>query len=73
MKCTVIKNVETEGFDNFILKIDNTYAEESVLTVKEKLDYEQLKLVLFEMPIYQYLRCGEMIGRCMKIGKEDVN
>lgn len=28
------------------------------------------KTVLFEMPTYEYLRTGEVIGACMKIRKE---
>lgn len=70
MECTVADNYETDGFDNFILKIDNTYVEESVLNEAGKINYHELKPVLFEMPTYEYLRTGEVIGNCMKIGKE---
>lgn len=70
MECTVADNYETEGFDNFILKIENTYAEPSVLNENGKVNYHVLKPVLFEMPTYEYLRTGEVIGSCMKIGKE---
>lgn len=70
MECTVVDNYETEGFDNFILKIENTYAEESVLNENGKVNYHVLKPVLFEMPTYEYLRTGDVIGNCMKIGKE---
>ena len=61
---------ETKGFDNFILKIENTYAEEEVLNENNKIDYAKLKPVLFEMPTYEYLRTGEIIGKCMTFGKE---
>lgn len=70
MECTVADIYETEGFDNFILKIANTYADEAVLDKTGKPDYQKLKPVLFEMPTYQYLRTGDVIGKCMKIGKE---
>lgn len=70
MECTVADIYDTDGFDNFILKIDNTYAEESVLNENGKIDYHVLKPVLFEMPTYEYLRTGDVIGNCMKIGKE---
>lgn len=70
MECTVVDNYETEGFDNFILKIENTYAEESVLNENGKVDYHVLKPVLFEMPTYEYLRTGDVIGTCMKMRKE---
>ena len=32
---------------------------------KGRLDYRKLKPVLFEMPTYQYLRTGEVMGKCM--------
>lgn len=70
MECTVADIYETEGFDNFVLKIANTYADEAVLDEAGKPDYQKLKPVLFEMPTYQYLRTGGIIGNCMKIGKE---
>lgn len=70
MECTVEDIYNTEGFDNFILKIDNTFVEEKLLNEKGKINYHDLKPVLFEMPTYEYLRTGEIIGNCMKIGKE---
>lgn len=69
MECSVIDNYETKAFDNFILKIDNTYAEESVIGKDGKLNYEELKPVLFEMPTYRYLATGKVLGKCMKLGK----
>lgn len=69
MECSVEDVYETKGFDNFISTIDNTYAEESVLTAEGKLDYRILKPVLFEMPTYEYLRTGDVIGKCMAYGK----
>ncbi len=35
-----------------------------------KINYHTLKPVLFEMPTYEYLRTGEVIGNCMSLGKE---
>ena len=69
MDCTVDDIYETEGFDNFICKIDGVYAEESVLNAAGKIDYHTLKPVLFEMPTYEYLRIGDVIGKCMNISK----
>lgn len=69
MDCEVIDNYETETFDNFICRISATYAEESVIDEKGKIDYNKLKPVLFEMPTYSYLRTGEVIGKCMSFGK----
>ena len=69
MACTVADTYYTPGFESFICTIAATYAEESVLTNGGKLDYRALKPVLFEMPTYEYLRTGEVIGKCMSCGK----
>ena len=70
MECRVEDIYETKGFDNFICTIANTYAEESVLNEAGKLDYHTLKPVLFEMPTYEYLKTGEVLGKCMSFGKD---
>ena len=70
MVCSVEDIYETKGFERFICTIDATYAEESVLNEAGKIDYRILKPVLFEMPTYEYLRTGDVIGKCMSLGKE---
>ena len=60
-----------EGTDDGEKKVLN--AEESVLTPEGKIDYHTLKPVLFEMPTYEYLRTGEVIGKCMSYGKQEVS
>ena len=70
MVCNVEDIYETKGFDNFICTIDATYAEEGVLNESGKIDYHVLKPVLFEMPTYEYLKTGDVIGKCMSFGKE---
>ena len=69
MDCTVDDIYETEGFESFICKIDGVYAEENVLNEEGKINYHELKPVLFEMPTYEYLRTGDVIGKCMNLGK----
>ena len=69
MDCTVDDIYETEGFESFICKIDGVYAEESVLNETGKIDYHTLKPVLFEMPTYEYLRTGDVIGKCMNLSE----
>ena len=69
MDCTVDDVYETEGFESFICKIDGVYAEENVLNENGKIDYHTLKPVLFEMPTYEYLRTGDVIGKCMNINQ----
>ena len=70
MDCTVVDTYQTDGFDNFICKIEGTYAEESLLNAQGKPDYHRLKPVLFEMPTYEYLKTGDVLGKCMSFAKE---
>lgn len=70
MECSVEDIYETKGFDNFILTIDHTYAEESILNDAGKINYDVFKPILFEMPGYTYLKTGETAARCMTLGKE---
>ena len=69
MECEVIDTHKIDGFNNYICSITNTYAEEQMLDNEGQLDYTKLKPVLFEMPTYKYLRTGEIIGDCVKMGK----
>lgn len=70
MECDVIDIQESEGFDNFICTVANTYASPEVLTQDGKLDYSRLKSVLFEFPTYSYLATGEIIGKCLDLKPE---
>lgn len=69
MECDVVDNYETEGFDNFICSVANTYASPDVTDDKGNLDYTRLKPVLFESPTYSYLATGAVIGKCLKLDK----
>ena len=70
MECSVVDLYETDGFENFILAIDHTYVEEEMINENGKINYEKLKPVLFEMPTYSYLKTGDVIAKCMTLGKE---
>ena len=70
MECDVVDIYETEGFDNFVCSIANTYAAPDVLDDSGKLDYARLKPVLFEFPTYSYLATGEIIGKCLNLDKQ---
>ena len=70
MECNVEDIFETESFDNFICSIVNTYAAPEVLDSEGKLDYTQLKPVLFEFPTYSYIATGEIIGKCLNLDKQ---
>ncbi len=69
MECEVIDTYDSEGFDNFILKINGTYAEPDMLGSNGKIDYMKIKPVLFDMPNYEYIQTGEVIGRCLELDK----
>lgn len=70
MECDVVDIYKSDGFDNFICSIANTYADADVLDGNGKLDYAKLKPVLFEFPTYSYIATGEVIGKCLKLDKE---
>lgn len=69
MECLVDDIYQTNGFESFICKIRAVHAEKSVLNENGKIGYTRLKPVLFEMPTYQYLRTGDVIGNCMKLNQ----
>lgn len=71
MECSVEDIYPTKGFESFICTIDHVYAEEHVVNEQGKLNYRTLKPVLFEMPTYEYLRTGDIIGQCMKMKEEN--
>lgn len=70
MECNVVDIYETEGFDNFICSVANTYAAPDVLDSDGQLDYTRLKPVLFEFPTYSYIATGEIIGKCLNLDKQ---
>lgn len=70
MDCTVVDICHTDGFDNFICQIRDTCAEETLLNAQGRLDYRLLKPVLFEMPTYEYLRTGDVLGKCLSFAHE---
>lgn len=70
MECKVVDIYETEGFDNFVCTVANTYASPDVLDADGNLDYTRLKPVLFTFPGYSYLATGEVIGQCLKLDSE---
>lgn len=69
MECSVADVYETPGFESFICTIDNTYVEEEHLNEAGKINYQTLKPVLFEFPTYEYLRTGDVIGKCLSFKK----
>lgn len=70
MECKVADVYEVDMFENFILKIAHTFVDETVINDEGKIDYTKFKPVLFEMPNYNYLSTGNVIAKCMTLGKE---
>lgn len=70
MECEVVDIYETDGFDNFICAVVNTYAAPEALDNNDKLDYAKFKPVMFEFPTYSYLATGEIIGKCLNLDKQ---
>ncbi len=69
MACSVEDVYYTHGFESFICSIDATYVEERHLDEKGRIDYGTLKPVLFDFPNYEYLRTGDVIGKCLSFKK----
>lgn len=69
MECSVVDVYNTQGFESFICTIDNTYVETEYLNEDGKINYHTLKPVLFEFPTYEYLKTGEVIGKCLSFKK----
>lgn len=65
MECTVTDVYNTNGFESFICTIDATYVDEKHLNDQGKINYHTLKPVLFEMPTYEYLKTGDVAGKCL--------
>lgn len=67
MECSVVDIYNTPNFESFICTIDNTYVEENCLDQSGKIDYHGLKPVLFDFPSYEYLKTGDVIGKCLSL------
>lgn len=65
MECKVEDIYPSKGFDNFICSIASTLVEEKMINSEGKIDYHQLKPVLFEFPTYEYLETGTVLGKCL--------
>ena len=70
IECEVDGNYELEHFDHFICKILATYADETALNEKGKIDYHTFKPVLFEFPTYEYFVTGDKVGDCGRMNAE---
>jgi len=69
IECEVEDIYEKNGFDNFVLMFTGTYVKEENLTEDGKINYRNMKPVLFEFPTYEYLKTGDVIGKCLSFKK----
>ena len=65
MECSVVDVYNSPNFESFICTIDNTYVEDKHLNEDGKINYNTLKPVLLEFPTYEYLKTGDVIGKCL--------
>lgn len=65
MECEVVDVYNSPGFESFICTISDTCVEEEHLDEAGKINYHTLRPVLFEFPTYEYLKTGEVIGKCL--------
>ena len=72
IECSVEDIYNTPNFESFICTIDATYVEEVHLNSDGKVNYNTLKPVLFEFPTYEYLKTGDVLGKCLSF-KKDTN
>lgn len=70
IECKVEDIYNTQNFESFICSISGTYVEENHLNAEGKVNYNTLKPVLFEFPTYEYLKTGEIIGKCLSLKEE---
>ena len=68
--CTVEDIYLTKGFESFICTIDTTLVDEKHLNGAGKIDYRSLKPVLFEFPTYEYLKTGDVLGKCLSFKQQ---
>lgn len=71
MECVVADIYEIGAFENFVVRVVNTFADDSILGDDgDKPDYRKFKPVLFEMPNYTFLKTGETLGDCKSFMKK---
>lgn len=70
MVCEVVDIYDSGQHDNFIVKPIETYVEEAYLTDDDKIDFEKMSLILFEMAQRTYLKTGDRVGACWQMGRD---
>ncbi len=63
IECSVHAIYEDDRFNDYLLKVEHTYADETILNEAGKIDYTKFKPVLYEFPTDQYLRTGDIISK----------
>lgn len=70
MTCRIVKKVEVDSFNNYILDPIHTYVDDKYLNERNKPDYEKMSPILFEFKNALYIHTGKVAGRCWNYGKD---
>ncbi|MCT4613734.1 MAG: flavin reductase family protein [Marinifilaceae bacterium] len=68
MECKVVDVYDTEHHDNFVVEVENTYANKSILDEESNIDFSKVKPILFEMSKKKYIKTGKIVGDAWKDG-----
>lgn len=66
---TLVAHVGIIGHDRVLVSLAAPHFINACIKGTKKLDYGTLRPVLFEFPTYQYLKTGEVIGKCLSFKK----
>jgi len=70
MECRLSRTFDFETHDVFVGEVVKTWADESVLTDKEKVDPTKVRPLLFDMGTLSYYGLGPVLGGCWNAGKK---
>ena len=70
MECRVEEIIRSDGFDNFVCSVINTYADTAILDTDGRPDFAKLKPILFDYTSYSYIATGPVIGKCLNLNEE---
>ncbi|MFZ5427574.1 MAG: flavin reductase family protein [Thermodesulfobacteriota bacterium] len=70
MECRLSRTFDFETHDVFVGEVVKTWADESVLTEKGKVDPAKVRPLLFDMGTLSYYGIGPVLGGCWNAGKK---
>ena len=69
MICKIDDSFKTSTHNNWILTPISTLVEKKYLDGKNKIDFEKMSPILFDMQKTRYLKTGNEVAKCWDIGK----